>query len=114
MAADSDEYLSPKEMRQWAEQEIKDVQKAAELRIREANEIVRAYSAGEITPEKAAELQYKYDYRWGEALRGTNAAEGRTDEQILAAIDATRRPSRRASEEARKSTRGGSDDVPGR
>lgn len=89
---DQGEFLSPKEIRQWADQEIKDVQKAAELRVREVSEIARAYSSGEITPEKADELQFKYTYRWGEALRGTNATEGRTDEEILAKIDSTRRP----------------------
>jgi hypothetical protein len=113
-----EQYFSPKEMRQWAEQEIKDVNKAAELRIREVNEIVRAYSGGEITPEKAGELQFKYDHRWGEALRGTNAVEGRTDEQILAAIDSTRRPfvsPRDSREQYRKQFgRNPDDDVPGR
>lgn len=121
MAATPDEpeqYLSPKDMRQWAEQEIKDVNKAAELRIREVNEIVRSYSAGEITPEKADELQYKYTCRWGEALRGTNAVEGMTDEKILAAIDGTRRPfvSPRESREQYRKVFGRypDDDVPGR
>lgn len=113
-----EQYLSPTEMRKWAEQEIKDVNKAAELRVREVNEIARAYSAGEITPEKADELQYKYDVRWGEALRGTNAVEGRTDEQILAAIDATRRPfvsPRDSKEQYRKQFgRNPDDDVPSR
>ena len=116
--ADEPEYFSPKGMRQWADQEIKDVNKAAELRIREVNELVRAYSAGEITPEKADELQWKYQYRWGEALRGTSATEGVTDEQILAKIDSTRRPfvtPRQARDDVRKLTgRDPEGDVPGR
>lgn len=115
---DEEEYLTPKEIRQWADQEIKDVQKAAELRTREVSEIARAYSAGEITPEKADELQFKYSYRWGEALRGISATEGVTDEQILAKIDSTRRPfvsPRQAREEVRKLTgRNPDEDVPSR
>jgi hypothetical protein len=80
-------YLNAKDMRDWAQREIKDLSKASELRLRELTGFVAAYSAGEITPEKADELQSRYYHRWGEALPGHSASEGVTDEQILTGID---------------------------
>ena len=96
--ADEKNHLSPEEMRQWADQEIRDSAKAHELRTRELTDLVNAYSAAQITPEQADERMGRYQHRWGEALRGTSATEGITDEQILAKIDATRKPFRTAQE----------------
>jgi hypothetical protein len=89
--AESD-YLSPKEMRQWAEQELKDVARAAELRTREIHSLAEDYAAGRISPQQADERKDRYEHRWGEALRGCITTEGMTDEQILAKIDSTRKP----------------------
>lgn len=82
-----EDFLTPNDMRQWAEREVRAATKALELRTKEVTEIARAYSAGEITPEKADELHARYNHRWGESLPGAMASEGRTDEQIMAAID---------------------------
>ncbi len=71
----------------WAQQQIKDAAKAFELRIREATSLASAYSAGEITPEKASELQSRYYHRWGEALPGVSVTDTMTDKQILADVD---------------------------
>lgn len=90
--AESDSYLTPNEMRRWAEQELKDVAKAVELRSREIHSLVEDYAAGRISPEQADERKDRYAHRWGEALCGCSAAESMTDEQILAKIDSTRRP----------------------
>jgi hypothetical protein len=84
---DFEDFPTPKDMRQWAEREIKDATKALELRRKEVAEIVRAYSVGEITPEKAHELQARYQHRWGEALPGATVGDGLSDERILADID---------------------------
>ena len=86
------EYLSPADMRDWLRQEIKDSAKALELRVREATDLVTAYSAGEITAEEADERQSRYHHRWGEALLGATVSQGITDEQILAKIDSVKRP----------------------
>ena len=80
-------YLTPKDMRQWAQQEIQDAAKGLELRIRELTGFVGAYSAGEISPEKADELHSRYYHRWGESLPGHSVSENVTDEQLLAGID---------------------------
>ena len=83
----SKDFLTPKEIQQWADREIADATKALELRKNEVTEIARAYTAGEITPEKADELHSRYSQRWGESLPGTSVGDGRSDEQILADID---------------------------
>jgi hypothetical protein len=83
-----EDFLTPKEIQQWAAREIADATKELELRKKEVTEIARAYTAGEISPEKADELHSRYYHRWGESLAGTTVGDGlRTDEQILAAID---------------------------
>lgn len=92
--AEEEEYLSAKDMRSWAEQEKPDLAKAAELRLRELNAFVTAYENGKLTPEEATERMFRYDHRWGEALRGASAGGGISDEEILAKIDATRKPYR--------------------
>jgi hypothetical protein len=79
-------------MRLWAQQEIKDVTKAVELRVRELTDLVATYSAGEITPKEADERKDRYEHRWGEALRGCSTGTNVTDEEILAKIDSTRTP----------------------
>jgi len=87
-----EDFLTPDEIRQWTEREIRNARKALELRVKELAEIEKTYSAGEITPEKADELHSRYYHRWGEALPGAMAWEGRTDEEILAQIDKSGRP----------------------
>ena len=103
---EDEEFLTPDEMRQWAEREIKDATKALELRSKEVTEIVRAYSAGEITPEKADERYARYNDRWGESLPGTTVGDGlKTDEQLLAEIDKAAGPfttPRKLNEEFRR------------
>jgi len=81
------EFLSPQDMRSWAQREIRDAAKAFELRMQELTSLVGSYSAGEITAEKADELKDRYHHRWGDALPGRSATEGATDEQLLAGID---------------------------
>jgi hypothetical protein len=89
---DNEDYLSPKDLRSWGEQEIKDLARAVMLRTHEIREMVDAYSAGQISPEKADELQWRYLKRWGEALPGVIVSDGMTDTAILARIDQAREP----------------------
>jgi hypothetical protein len=90
---EQEEPLSLKDMRQWAEYELKDVAKAAELRTREVNEIVSTYASGQLTPEEATKRCLQYEERWGEALPGATVGDGVSDEAILARIDEARRQS---------------------
>lgn len=77
-------------MKRWLELETADVKRAAELRLKEAAGFVTAYSNGEISAKEAAERQYEYQNRWGEALPGVWRSEGVPDDVILRKIDETR------------------------
>jgi hypothetical protein len=77
-------------MKGWLDREITDIQKAAELRIREATGFVTAYALGEITAEDAARLSNKYDERWEAPLPGVFRSRGLSDDEILAKIDEAR------------------------
>jgi hypothetical protein len=84
---DKPDYLSPKDIREWAQQEILNTSKAAELRTKELTSLMEDYSAGRISAEKADEMQSLYYHRWGEALPGISAIASISDEQIVASID---------------------------
>jgi hypothetical protein len=81
------EHLSVADMQDWLRQEIMDATKAAELRLKQASELVIAYAKGELSPAETSERLFDYDQRWGSALRGATAAAHLTDEQILKRID---------------------------
>jgi hypothetical protein len=114
-------FLSPKDMQNWAEEEMKDSAKAHELRVKELKSLVADYNAAKVTPEEADDRMLRYGHRWGEALRGASAQDHLSDEQIVAKIDSlvsTRRPytSRREASEGfrRIFGRHPDDDVPSR
>ena len=50
---DEKEYYTPAFMREWLDDERNNVTKAAETRLKEAEEFVAAYEAGTITKEQA-------------------------------------------------------------
>ena len=92
------EFPDPKGLQKWLHDEIAEVMKASELRIKEATGFVNAYALGEITREQAEQKCYEYSERWGEALNGVWSIRGQSDEQILDKIKATQ-------EERRERTR---------
>ena len=69
---ESSDFLSVKDMRETLEDEIHDVMKSAELRIREFSDFTAAYAAGELTPEQATDKYHRYMDKWGEALPGVH------------------------------------------
>jgi hypothetical protein len=87
---DETNFPSAVGMQRWLEREITDIQKAAELRIKEATRFVGAYARGELSAEQAADRTYEYDSRWGDALPGGFRSQGLTDEEILTTIDNVR------------------------
>jgi hypothetical protein len=87
MAESDDDSLTPRDMRQWLQQEVLGVMKAAELRVKDATDFVTAYAVGEITPEQAMERLDRYQSRWQEPIPGVAVAEGMSDEKILRARD---------------------------
>ena len=85
-------FLTPKDLQNWFRQEVADSTKALELRLSEATALVADYSQGKISAEEATRKAQAYDQRWGEALPGTSAAPGRSDAEILEAIDKAQEP----------------------
>ena len=83
MAKTDDDLYTPKEMRQWLEREVRDVMKAAELRIKDATDFVTAYAVGEISAKEAAERMARYDDRWRESILGVTIEEGMSNQEIL-------------------------------
>jgi len=93
--AKAGDLLSVKEMQQWLSQEVRDTEKARELRLKEANAFVADYASGALNAEQAQEKLAAYDRRWGEALFGAAAVPGVTDEEIVNRIDQARAETQR-------------------
>jgi hypothetical protein len=88
MAELESEDLTPEDMRQWLQQEIRDLSKAVELRMQEATDLVAKYASGKLTREEAMEKWMRYHYRWGESpIPGVTTREGMTNEEILSRLD---------------------------
>jgi hypothetical protein len=89
------DFLTPTEIREWAQREIREAARALDLRARELFDLVEAYSSGKISAEKADELQSRYLHRWGEALPGVVQGDigdpPLSDERILAKVDSSNR-----------------------
>jgi hypothetical protein len=85
-----EDFLTPVEMREWAQGEIRAAARAFDMRARQLLDLVADYSAGKITPEKADEMQSRYYHRWGDALPTPLGDPPRTDEELLAGIDKVR------------------------
>ena len=78
-------------MEGWLQRETADIKKAAELRTKDAEAFVNAYSKGEISAQEAEQHSYQYSKRWGDALPGVLRSEGLSDEDILRRLDETRK-----------------------
>jgi len=89
---DSADHLSREEMQNWLRQELADLDRAVDLRTKEARDLVTTYAAGKISSREAQERFFKYNKRWPEALPGTHTVQGATDADILAEIDEARHP----------------------
>lgn len=91
MTDDDLSFPSPTEMEGWLQRETADIRKAAELRTKDAEAFVNAYSKGEISAQEAEQRSYQYSKRWGDALPGLLRSEGLSDEEILRRMDETRK-----------------------
>lgn len=81
--ANPDDTFTPAEMRQWLQREVREVMKAAELRIKDATDFVTGYATGEISAKQAAERMTQYDARWGEPIWGVSVEENMSNAEIL-------------------------------
>jgi hypothetical protein len=93
-SADADKYLSARDMSWWLKDELRNVTKECELRIREATELATAYSIGDLTPKQADELYIRYQNRWDLPLMGLGASNYSSDEAIIKALDKARERAR--------------------
>lgn len=85
----SEDILSPAEMRDWLRQEVRDLTKALELRVQDATEFVTSYGLGELTPTEAMDRLMKYTQRWGDSpIPDVQTTERMTNDEILHRIDA--------------------------
>jgi hypothetical protein len=96
------DFMSVAEMREWFAQEQKDLDKARELRIKEATGFIEAYSRGELTPKEAMGRLIAYEDRWGEPLGVASAMPHVSDEEILAKMDKASKEADERSESFRR------------
>jgi len=80
-------FFSVDEMRSWLAEEVGNVLKECDLRVRDATDFATAYIAGKMTAEQAEKRLTRYEERWGGALSGVFASSYRNDEPIIKAID---------------------------
>jgi phage-related minor tail protein len=94
MSADDTEsdFPSPEGMQKWLDREVEDIMKAAELRIKDAAQLVNRYSIGEISREEAAQITYEYNEMWGDALPGMLRSAGASNESIRRSVADARDP----------------------
>ena len=79
--------LTPEEMRSWYDEEMRNVRKECELRVRDATEFTTAYLEEKLTPQQATKRIRRYEERWGDSLGGVYASSYQDDAAIVKAID---------------------------
>jgi hypothetical protein len=80
--------LSPQDMVNWLEGEIRDISREAELRIQDATDFVTAYAMGKLSEEQMNRRRSIYLSRWGEpALAGLFTTDKMSNEEILRRLD---------------------------
>jgi len=80
-------FLNRKDMHCWLSEEIRNVLKECDLRIRDATDFAVGYANGELTAEQAHERLRLYEERWPDPLGGVFASGHSSDKTILDAID---------------------------
>jgi hypothetical protein len=88
--SETDEFgpITPADMVQWLQQELRDLSKATELRTQEATGFVTDFALGKISEEKMMKLKSVYTSRWGDSpIPGVMTDEGMTNEEIMKRLD---------------------------
>ena len=82
------DVISSDDMNAILRDEVQEVMKAADLRIREIAAFTTAYAAGKITPEEATDKYMEHMDKWGDALPGViRPVRYLTDEEITADME---------------------------
>lgn len=106
MADSKDEKLTPEDVRQWQQQEVFEVMRAAELRVKEATDLAMQYATRKITPDEVLQRMNDYDTRWSPAMvAGIN--ETMNNAEILRAQDIGRSEEAQSESKWRDSLSGG-------
>jgi hypothetical protein len=87
MAESDDTTLTPGEMCAWLAQEVGDLTRALELRMRDATDFVTAYTLGKITATEAMGRYRSYYSRWDEPIPGIASDKSMTDDDIIRRLD---------------------------
>jgi hypothetical protein len=83
-----EDHPTPKDLQAWLTQETVELAKALELRLRDAQDFVTRYSAGELTAKQAMERFDRYVERWGDSpIPGVSMSEEMTNAEVLARLD---------------------------
>jgi hypothetical protein len=103
--SDNDEFgpLTPAQMVQWLQQEIRDISRSAELRIQDATDFVTAYATGALSEEQMSNRLSIYHDRWGDSPIPGVLTDGKmTNEEIIRRLDnAQRKTTRETSRRSR-------------
>lgn len=80
------------ELMEWHTNEVEEVLRAAQLRLRDSARIIDDYRQGKIDFSEAQERVLNHDTKWGERFPGgiDGTTRGRSDEEINSAIEAYR------------------------
>ena len=80
------------ELLEWYTNEVEDVTRAAQLRLRSATKVIADYRRGEISFDEAGERVSAHDLKWGHKMPGQveDVVRGQSDEEVNKAIDAFR------------------------
>ncbi len=90
--SETDEFgpITPADMVQWLQQEVRDLSRAMELRTQEATSFVTDFALGKISEEEMMKRKSIYTARWGdEVIPGVLTEEGMTNSEIMKRLDAT-------------------------
>ena len=79
--------ITVEEMTRMFTEELANVHKGAELRIREFATALKQYAAGELTPEQATDRVSAYQVKWGDAVPGVYSVEGKSDAELVSSVD---------------------------
>jgi hypothetical protein len=82
------ESFSVRDLNSELADEMREVMKAAQIRIRKLTDLTVAYASGEISPNEAWEAYCQHKDNWGDALPGvTRDIRNLTDEEITAEVE---------------------------
>lgn len=80
------------ELLEWHTNEVEEVMRAAQLRLRDSAKVIEDHTRGNISFEEAQKRVMAHDMKWGEIFPGgiDGDTRGKSDEEINSAIEEAR------------------------